>query len=72
MRSFAMEKAKEMKTIKLVKPFYSNHLGNGMFAGTTYVYQCKKCGLAVQKSTQSYPMGACPAGGLHSWTMTRV
>lgn len=67
-----MEKAKKMKTIKLVEPFYSKHLGNGVFAGTTYVYQCKKCGLTVQKSTQSYPTGSCPAGGLHNWTMTRV
>lgn len=67
-----MEKAKEMKTIKLVKPFYSKHLGNGVFAGTTWIFQCTKCGLTVEKSNQVPPMGMCPAGGgWHSWTKTR-
>ena len=59
---------KSMKNIK--KPAYAVNLGKGVFAGTTYIFQCKKCGLSVQRTTDSYPTGTCPKGGSHNWTKT--
>lgn len=59
---------KSMKNIK--KPSYAVSLENGVFAGTTYVFQCKKCNLTLQNSTGSYPSGSCPKGGSHDWTRT--
>lgn len=58
---------KSMKNIK--KPSYAVNLGKGVFVGTTYIYQCRKCGLTVQKEGCS-PSGSCPKGGRHDWTTT--
>ena len=60
---------KSMKNIK--KPAYAVNLGKGVFAGITYIFQCKKCGLTVQNTTGTYPSGSCPKGGSHDWTQTR-
>lgn len=60
----------EIKNIK--KPSYAVTLCKGLFAGTTYIFQCKKCGLSVQKNDSSLPYGNCPKGGSHDWTRTTV
>ncbi|WP_257719620.1 hypothetical protein [Sneathia vaginalis] len=39
---------------------------------STHIFQCKKCGLAVQKENFSYPSGTCPNGGFHDWAHTTV
>ena len=61
-----------MKSLKdTKKPVYSINLGRGKFVAATYIFQCKKCGLAVQKSVRIPPIGSCPAGGNHSWVCTQ-
>ncbi len=60
-----------MKQMKNIKPAYAVKLGKGVFAGTTYIFQCKKCGLQINNgSNPSQPRGSCPKGGFHDWTMT--
>lgn len=60
-----------MKSMKNIKPAYAVQLGKGVFAGTTYIFQCKKCGLSINNgSSQSAPIGQCPKGGSHDWTKT--
>ena len=61
---------KQMKNIKT--PAYAVKLGKGVFAGTTYIFQCKKCGLSITKGSNSAnPTGTCPKGGSHDWTVTQ-
>lgn len=62
--------SKEIKNIK--KPSYAVSLCKGLFAGTTYIFQCKKCGLSVQSDKSSSPNGTCPKGGYHDWVRTQV
>ncbi len=59
-----------MKQMKNIKPAYAVKLGKGVFAGTTYIFQCKKCGLSINKDNLAYPTGSCPKGGSHDWTLT--
>lgn len=38
-----------------------------------YIFQCGKCGLSIQKDSQSSPSTVgCPNGVSHSWTRTTV
>lgn len=57
----------EMKNIK--KPAYAVAMGNGLFAGTTWM--CTKCGKQVITSYTPTPQsgGRCPdtASGNHVW-----
>ena len=62
-----MESTKMMNNIK---PAYAVKLGAGVFAGTTYIFQCKKCNLTIQNTNGAYPTGSCPKGGTHDWAKT--
>lgn len=62
--------SKEIKNIK--KPSYAVSMCKGLFAGTTYIFQCKKCGLSVQSDKSYSPSGTCPKGGSHDWVRTQV
>ena len=60
-----------MKSMRNIKPAYAVNLGNGVFAGVTWM--CMKCGKqyktggTVPPSPQQY--GKCPdtASGNHVW-----
>lgn len=61
-----------MKKMENIKPAYAVKLGTGLFAGETWIFQCTKCKLVVQKDSQTPPSGSCPNGGAHNWTKTRA
>ncbi|MBR1714636.1 MAG: hypothetical protein IJ717_06815 [Treponema sp.] len=59
-----------MKNIK--KPAYAVEMGQGMFAGTQYIYACTKCKMQVGPTDhRGQPsLSGCPAGGSHEWKET--
>lgn len=60
-----------MKNIK--KPAYAVELGQGMFAGTQYIYACSKCRMQIGPKDWGAPSNSgCPAGGNHDWQETRI
>lgn len=61
-----------MKNIK--KPAYAVEMGQGMFAGTQYIFACSKCRMQIgPTNSDSYPHNeGCPAGGFHDWRKTTI
>ena len=61
-----------MKNIK--KPAYAVELGQGLFAGTQYIFACSKCRMQVGPTDNCNPPSnsGCPAGGLHDWRTTKI